>query len=186
MDAHRASVDALATARLLEAYILSSPMWDGWSEHLTAASTLPWPPLAGPRSTWLPRPNGGLPRNLSAADFIERITLKLPEYGGPAEYLDYLALLDRCLLDRSLSAHEVSSLVSMAEDLGIDRNTCVELHRDYFESLTAVAWADGILTTDEIADLASVAKLLNIPASGISAAMQPPRAAAACSRWANR
>ncbi|MGO4103390.1 hypothetical protein AB4Y63_05510 [Leifsonia sp. YAF41] len=80
---------------------------------------------------------------LTTADFIERITLKLPEYGGPTEYLDHLALLDRCLLDRSLSAHETSALVGLAEDLGLDRNTCIALHLEYFESPARVAWPMG-------------------------------------------
>lgn len=176
VDAHRASADALATARLLEAYISSSPMWEGWSEHLTAASIRAWPPLSTPRAAWFPRPADAATRILSAADFIERVTLKLPEHGGPAEYLDYLALLDRCLLDRRLSAHEASALVAMAENLGIDRDTCVALHQDYFASLTVIAWADGILTAEEIDDLLSVATLLNIPTDRITMAMTPPRA----------
>ena len=47
--AHRASVDALATARLLEAYIQGAPSWNGWAEQLDAAMRAPWPALADPR-----------------------------------------------------------------------------------------------------------------------------------------
>ena len=172
--AHRASVDALATARLLEAYIQGAPIWNGWAEQLNAATRSPWPVLESPRGNWQPRADGGTIHALTSADFIERITLKLPEFGGPAEYLDYLALLDRCLLDRALSAHEINALVGLAEELGIDRSSCVALHREYFESLARAAWADGVLTPDEIGDLAAVGKLLDIPASALTDALQWP------------
>jgi DNA polymerase-3 subunit epsilon len=174
--AHRASVDAFATARLLEAYIQDAPTWNGWAEQLDAAGRSPWPALMAQRGVWQPRPDTGSVHALTSADFIERITLKLPEYGGPAEYLDYLALLDRCLLDRSLSAHESNALVGLAEELGLDRNTCVALHLEYFESLARVAWADGILTADEIADLAAVGRILDIPATALTDALQQPSA----------
>lgn len=172
VDAHRASVDALATARLLEAYIGSTPMWNGWSEHLSAAAGDPWPPHSGPRAPWRPRASDIPGKRLTSGDFLHRITHKLPEYGGPAQHLDYLALLDTCLLDRSLSAHEANALVALAEELGIGRETCARLHHEYFLSLGEVAWADGVLTTDEIADLAAVGALLEIPAEDVARAMQ--------------
>jgi DNA polymerase-3 subunit epsilon len=128
-----------------------------------------WPSLAHAGSPWVPR--GA--QQPSPASFIQRITLKMPEHAGPAEHLDYLALLDRCLLDQQISAHEANALVDLAETLGISRTTCVELHRQYFDQLTAVAWADGVLTNDEIADLVAVARMLDIPSGIVAAAMQP-------------
>ena len=163
-NAHRASVDARATAELLSAYLASVPMWDGWHEPGLIAELTP---LAATSAQWVER--------RSAADratsFLERITLKLPDFSGPAEQLDYLALLDRCLLDRHISAHEANSLVELAESLGIGRATCEALHLEYFGQLTTVAWADGILTDDERADLQSVGAALGLPAEAIEAAM---------------
>ncbi|MEO7374059.1 MAG: 3'-5' exonuclease, partial [Terrimesophilobacter sp.] len=115
--AHRASVDAFATARLLEAYILSTPMWKGWNEALTAAADASWPPgqfdPAAIGQLWCPRPTTAS-AEVTANDFLRRISIKLPEHSGPAEHHDYLALLDRCLLDRNLSAHEARGLVQLA------------------------------------------------------------------------
>lgn len=162
--AHRASVDALATARLLGAYIDNSPHWPGWR---AAAPEWQIPPSTG--AQWKPRPAA----DVQPTSFLERITVKLPEFSGPAEHLDYLALLDRCLLDRRISAHEANSLVALAETVGISRTTCEALHQEYFDQLTAVAWADGILSEDEKAQVISVGHALGLSTEAIDAAMIP-------------
>ena len=171
-NAHRASVDAFATAQLLEAYIVNSPMWNGWSDHLALAGAK-WPQLDGSSVDgidvdWVPRAD----HSIEPADFLERISVKLPEYSGPAEHLDYLALLDRALLDRHISAHEANQLVALAESLGISRTTCEALHSEYFDQLTAAAWSDGVLTTAEMSDLLAVGTALSISSAIVSAAMQ--------------
>jgi DNA polymerase III subunit epsilon len=166
--AHRASVDALATAHLLAAYIAHRPMWQEWGDHLASAAA-DWPPMPATGIAWMPR--GSHPQD--PANFLQRITIKLPEYSGPADHLNYLGLLDTAMLDRRISAHEANSLVELAESHGISRTTCEQLHLQYFSELTKVAWADGVLTTDEIADLASVGKLLNIPDAAVVDAMRP-------------
>jgi DNA polymerase-3 subunit epsilon len=168
-EAHRASADALATARLLEAYILSSPMWEGWSEQFAADSH--WPELDLPRGEWMPRPDASTGPQ---PHFLERITVKLPEYAGPVECNDYLALLDRALLDRHLSAHETRGLVELAETLGISRSTVHELHLEYFGAVATVAWADGVLTDSEASDLCAVADLLALDTAVVDSALEPP------------
>jgi DNA polymerase-3 subunit epsilon len=165
--AHRASVDALATAELLECYLLHNPMWDGWAVSLERAN-VSWPLFAGESVAWCPR---GTQRD-DPRTFLQRITIKLPDHTGPAEQHDYLALLDRCLLDRDISVHEANALVELAESLGISRTTCVELHLQYFEALVGVAWADGVLTTEETEDLAAVAQLLGVPDEVVVEAMK--------------
>ena len=182
--AHRASVDAFATARLLEAYILSTPMWNGWNEALTGAAHASWPagqfdPDAIER-LWCPRP-ATAPRDLTANEFLRRISVKLPDHSGPAEHRDYLALLDLCLLDRQLSAHETRGLVQLAEELDISRDTCEALHLEYFDDLTRIAWADGELTDAEMADLVAVGDLLDLSSATIAAALEAPRSASAAS-----
>lgn len=170
--AHRAAVDALATAQLLAAYIEATDDAEFWFSYIDAASAYEWPSLSPSRVEWFPRPD--FPAEVTANTFLERITVKLPDYSGPAECLDYLALLDRCLLDRYLSVHEAQGLVQLAEDLGLSRTTCADLHAQYFDELTQVAWADGVLTDAEMADLVEVANLLDLPTETIAAALDDP------------
>jgi len=170
--AHRASVDALATARLLEAYILGTPLWQGWADY-AAASGVAWPALTGGSA----QPTQWRPREASAVtprSFLERIAGTMSAFAGSVEELDYLALLDRCLLDRQLSVHESTSLVEFAAQHGVSRSACEQLHARYFTDLARAAWADGILTATELADLAAVAELLSIPNDILTAAMHAP------------
>lgn len=178
VDAHRALADAVATAHLLGAYIADDPDAPLWALHLNAAAAAPWPVFLGDPAVWVSRDDVVPAGPIAPASWLDRITLKMPEFAGPAEQLDYLALLDLCLLDRELSSHEAQALVQLAEDLGIDRSTCVALHERYFADLVAVAWADAVLTEAEIADLITVAQLLGFPASAVATAMQPPQTVA--------
>ena len=171
-DAHRASADTLATARLLECYIRSTPEWEGWEQKLELASRTSWTPLDLPRSEWMPRP---VAADAPPVHFLERITVKLPEYAGPDDCNNYLALLDRAMLDRQLSVHESRGLVELAENLGISRTTIQRLHLEYFAAVAALAWADSTLTEGEMSDLEAVASLLAIPGNVVSDAMIPPR-----------
>ncbi|GAA1216725.1 exonuclease domain-containing protein [Rhodoglobus aureus] len=168
-DAHRASADAFATAQLLAAYIQSVDQHELWQAHLESALEHSWPVLASGNREWMPRPPFS---EVTASSFLQRITEKMPEYAGPAECLDYLALLDLCLLDRHFSVHETRELVALAEELGISRATCELLHLDYFNQLTRTAWDDGILTDDETADLVHVGDLLDIPTTTIAGALE--------------
>lgn len=166
--AHRALSDAHATARLLSGY-LSLADDEFWWRALDRASALPWPRAIGAEQReWTPRGSFAA----APADFLSRISHRLPELSGPAEHQQYLALLDRALLDRYLSAHEADALIQLAEDFGLSRDTCADLHGRYFDALVNTAWADGILELDEIADLAAVAKILSIPADRVVAATQ--------------
>ena len=167
--AHRASVDALATARLLAAYIEAADAPEFWFAHLAAAVKRAWPAGGGASAPWCARTVSAHP--MTADTFLERITDRLPDVAGPAEYVDYLALLDRCLLDRALSVHEAQALVRLAGELGLSRAACERLHRQYFAALTTLAWSDGILTAAELADLVKVGMLLGQPTETIAAAL---------------
>lgn len=165
-DAHRASADALATAKLLGSYITDSPMWSGWREPGWVAELSP---LTGDRAEWAQRRTAAERQK----GFLERITIKLPEYAGPAEYLDYLALLDLSLLDHEISAHEANALVGLAESRGISRETCEALHVEFFDQLVDAAWADGVLTEGEQSTLASVGSALGLGVQTVAAASIP-------------
>ena len=126
------------------------------------------------RELWCPRPSTAN-ADVTANDFLGRISIKLPKHSGPAEHHDYLALLDRCLLDRNLSAHEARGLVQLANELDISRETCEALHLEYFDELTRIAWADGELTDAEMIDLVAVGDLLDLSSATITAALEAPR-----------
>lgn len=177
VNAHRAAVDAFATAELLGAY-MGSIEKEFWYSHLDAGIDYAWPTPPGSAEfrRWKPRPE--YPADTSAASFLERISIKLPEHAGPPEFTDYLALLDRALLDRHLSVHETNALVALAEQLSISRESVVRLHHEYFDALTTTAWADGELTDAELADLVAVADLLDISTDRIAEAAEPRALAA--------
>jgi DNA polymerase-3 subunit epsilon len=170
---HSAATDALATARLLAAYVEAADAPEFWTAHLDAAAALPWPATAAPPVGWCARAVPAHP--MAAASFLERLTTRLPDVPGPAEYVDYLAMLDRCLLEGTLSAHESHALVRLAGDLGLGPGVCATLHREYFAALTALAWSDGILTAAELADVVSVGTLLGQPTGTIVAALDETR-----------
>lgn len=171
--AHRAAGDARATARLLQAYMgVTAPTeyWFSLVDAVVPGASLP-PCERDIESTWRHREAAAAE---SSQHFLERIALRLPDISGPVEHQDYLSMLDRCLLDRVLSVHEQRALVALADELGIGRDVADRLHRKYFRSLASAAWSDGVLTADEIGDLAAVAQMLRVPADDITQAMQTP------------
>lgn len=172
-DAHRAAGDAEATAQLLRAYIQLTHPTEYW-RHLSdgVLPSDPAPSCERPlESVWRHREAAAAE---GATHFLERIAMRMPDVSGPAAHQDYLSMLDRCLVDRMLSVHEQRALVALAEDLGIGRETANSLHRKYFAAMAAVAWADGVLTAEEMGDLAGVAQMLRVPSEDITAAMQAP------------
>ena len=171
--AHRASVDARATAHLLGEYIRATPKESLWNNAVASARAT-WIPILTERSPWKPRPKQDLPQ----PHFLERIATRLPEHTGPGAEHDYLALLDRVLLDRAISSHEASDLVRLAADLDLDRTTCERLHLAYFRAVAETAWADTILTDTERAELAQLAQLLQIPQAELDIAVKSPAAEA--------
>lgn len=173
-DAHRAAGDASATAELLRSYMHITQPTEYWFRAVDSAADLskPVPPALQPiESVWRHREAAAAD---SSTHFLERIAVRLPDISGPAEHQDYLSMLDRCLLERVLSVHEQRALVALADELGIGRETAARLHREYFAALAVVAWSDGVLTAEEIGDLAAVAQMLRVPAEDITAALRAP------------
>jgi DNA polymerase-3 subunit epsilon len=169
--AHRAAADARATAELLGEYIRATPSEPLWADALAGASAV-WKPVTGPRAEWKPRPADDYER----PHFIERIAVRLPEHAGPEPEQDYLALLDRVLIDHDISAHEADDLVKLADSLELGRDACSRLHLAYFQALASIAWSDGILTEEERSDLLAVSQLLAIPDDDSGKALLPPAA----------
>lgn len=165
--AHSAGDDAEATAVLLSRYMELDAELDDWDHLLDDAEATAWR-TSSPAALLTPVRRSS--EKSGEMHFVDRIVVRLPEIAGPAEHQEYLALLDRALLDRYLSAHEQSALVAMADELGISQNTVLALHSEYFTSVATTAWADGLLSDDERRDLATIAELLGIKAGQLEAA----------------
>lgn len=163
--AHAALVDATATAALLGHYLqlLGRGAADvdasDWWRACELAETTTWPAVPTHDAECCHRGAGAADAEVP---FLSRIVEHLPATCGPTEHQEYLALLDRALLDRFLSTRERESLVGLAHGLGIDRPMAARLHRDYLAGLALAAVRDGVVTEDEVTDLVSVAELLSV------------------------
>ncbi len=165
---HAALVDATATAALLAHYltVLGTPGGtdgvgrdDEWRRTVELAETATWPTVPVHDAACCHR---GAAAAEAEQPFLSRIVERLPRTCGPAEHQEYLALLDRALLDRFISLRERDALVGFANGVGIDRATAVRLHRDYLAGLAHAAVRDGVVTEDEVMDLVGVAELLAV------------------------
>lgn len=174
VDAHSASADATATAHLLR-YYLAQHRPAPWRDVLGVAGAAPWPRIE--RSPFSVTVRGAAqPRQVP---LLERIANELPHTGGTWEQEQYLAMLDRALLDRVLSVREQDGLVAIATELGIDREAARGLHIAYFEALARLAWADRVLTEAEVADLEAVAGLLGLSEAEVERSIDAVSAAEA-------
>lgn len=176
--AHAALADAVATASLLRHYLTEVGLprhAPPWSDALELAALTPWPAVPTHPFTPVLRGSGS-----GAAPFLSRLTDRLPRGTGPWEHEQYLAMLDRALLDRVLSVREQDSLVAVATELGIDRATAGELHRGYLRGLAVAAWADGEVTSAERDDLCEVASLLSLPETEVDDALDATGPGTAC------
>ena len=71
----------------------------------------------------------------------------------------YLAALDSVLEDRRVTATEADSLRDLAVSLGVSADALVAAHQMYLRALAVTAWADGVVSDAEYADLGEVARL---------------------------
>src|SRR6476469_6131745 len=175
---HSALHDSRACAELLAFFIRRAGRPEPW-RVLFAAGRDPWPPL--------PRPCGRTsPRTLAEAvppAFLERLIDRLPRVQQPARADEYLALLDRALLDRHLSASEQEGLIEVARALDLTYADALVLHRDYLTALATAAWSDGVVTDDERQDLRNVAGLLGLGELDAEIALRTARTTEAEPRW---
>ncbi|MGA1828254.1 exonuclease domain-containing protein [Microbacterium sp.] len=169
--AHSAGADSHATAQLLGTYTRQSTTWPGWADYwgglAAAARVYPYPSGYSRGTQWRPRAAACAP----PASFLERISSvsERPQADGAAA--QYLALLDRCLLDGHVSVSEGRELAEVAAELGLDRSAVDRIHADYYRDLERRAWADGVLTDDEKQDLRAVGALLQRSEAEIAAAV---------------
>jgi DNA polymerase-3 subunit epsilon len=174
-----ALVEAVACSSLLGAFVHSSPTAAPWIAALDRAESAVWPRITGAAAAeeWVQR-DPTAPGAIDSPTFLARAAVRLPDYTGPEEHLDYLALLDLCLLERVLSPRETREMRVLAELSGIDAITRSTLHRGYFEDLAHVAWSNGPPSVAESADLIAVARMLDVPPDVVAAALSAPSKAA--------
>ncbi|TFD68721.1 exonuclease domain-containing protein [Cryobacterium ruanii] len=173
-----ALVQAVACASLLAAYVHGSPSAAPWISALDRAERCDWPRIVGDgMAPWVQRDPETINDVLPAPSFLSKAAVKLPDYTGPEEHLDYLALLDLCLLDRVLSPHQTRELRILAELSGIYAADRAALHQRYFYDLARIARCDGFLSVSDCADLIKVAQMLDVAPEAIAAALVAPASA---------
>ncbi|MDR1189879.1 MAG: hypothetical protein LBK95_20900 [Bifidobacteriaceae bacterium] len=165
--AHSALADARAAAGLIQRLGAGLGGLDGIVRRGgldRRFSEVRLPPL-GPTGTACVRRGTASSRH---GAYLDRLAERLPPVGGPAEHNEYLALVDRVLIDRVLSAREGDQLVALAADLGIDRPAATLLNSEYLAALARAAVTDGKVTDAEFRDLATVAELLGLDAAAVA------------------
>lgn len=174
--AHSAGHDAFATAHLLSTYQRESRAWDGWpgfwNQWIESARAYEYPRLVSSGALWQPRPA----TSSAPVHYLERLSSTVGHEVQAGAASEYVALLDRCLLDGSISVSEGAALVDVARELGLDGAAIEGLNADYYRALVRRAWDDGVLTDGERHDLGAVAELLRLP---VDLARPPAEAAAA-------
>lgn len=165
--AHAAAVDARAAADLLACYArVDRQMPADWLQALTSAARVNWPVL--PPTGALPVLRGDAARvRVQEVSFLARLVQQLPRTGTGAGIESYLAALDTVLEDRRVTATEVETLRELAGELGIGADAVTVAHQMYLGALAVAAWADGVVTDAEHADLTDVSRLLGFPDSTV-------------------
>jgi len=92
------------------------------------------------------------------AELVQRLSAL--GLGGAPDLAPYLELLDRVLEDEVVTREEVESLHDLAVTLGMTGAQIAAAHDAYLRALAGVAWSDGILTDEEVAELVHVGALL--------------------------
>lgn len=165
--AHAASVDAHAVAGLLACYArINDQLAARWIRTLAEAARVPWPALPPMMTQLVTREIVALSR-AQQVPFLARLVQQLPRSGANADVESYLAVLDTVLEDRRVTAIEAESLHDLAVSLGIGAEAVVAAHQMYLRSLAVAAWADGVITDAEYADLGEVVHLLGLPARAV-------------------
>lgn len=175
--AHAALGDAEATADLLHHYLLRFPgeVHDALTDVGPVALPAAHLHTLACGHPVRPRPRTGTAQ-VTDGSWIRQLASGVPVVGQPNvdAYLDILAA---AMLDRELSAHEVHELTACAADLGIGQEEARSLHLGFVRQLAVLAWADGVVTSDEHDELTAVARLLAVPAAEVDRLLDAPVAA---------
>ncbi|GAB3165087.1 hypothetical protein GCM10027059_22250 [Myceligenerans halotolerans] len=160
-NAHEAMSDAVAAAGLLRVFLDrgSRRTVPGWDDVVELAETTPWPDVPAGSATPVAR---GVATTRDT-HFLARLATGRNRPITARVKDEYLELVDRALLDRHISAREHDQLGAYCAEAGLGQGDVDALHREYLGALAGAAWADGVLTAEEEADLRSVAAMLHVP-----------------------
>ncbi len=169
-NAHSALGDARATTRLLTAFLGSAA-----EEGMRDLGELGCSPLAFP-GAWAPTTRRGKRCTRSEAaravsdnrSYLSRLVSRLPgDDATGADEAEYMALLDRVIEDRAVTAAEGQALADASVQLGLSRVDVQRAHEKYLRALVAAAWSDGEVSELESRDLLLVGQLLGVPAERV-------------------
>jgi DNA polymerase-3 subunit epsilon len=90
----------------------------------------------------------------------------------------YLTVLDEVLEDRLVTVTEANQLITLAGELGCGMDQVLTAHILYLEALATAAYADGVVTDEERADLDRVAALLGLTTRDVDLAISTVRGGA--------
>ncbi|MDU0288027.1 exonuclease domain-containing protein [Saccharothrix longispora] len=172
--AHSALDDARAAAGLMACYLHLGGTPEPWRDTVHHAAAWPWPDL--PAAVVREVRRGPRPQE-DEGHFLARLVGLLPRVVQPVQADDYLDVLDRALLDRHVSAAEQEELLDTARGLGLGLPEVMALHRGYLDALAGAAWADGLVSDEEAADLKLVATMLGLGGEDVAASFERGRAA---------
>ena len=147
--AHRALVDARATAHLLVA------LAEDFDAQCRAAVALA--PLAVTPIRVVTR--DGAAHVDAPAPYLAELARGLH---ASVEVAPYAELLDRAIADLRLTADERAELGELAADLGMDGAHVARAHREFLDGLIDAALDDEVLTDDEYDQLCRAAALLDL------------------------
>jgi DNA polymerase-3 subunit epsilon len=170
LDAHSALGDARATAQLMAYLMAMCCDTDAWRDDVKRCAAYAWPTPFGAitnvaavlRGQGSAHPNEWL-RTVLRASWVP---------GHPEDEAAYLLMLEKALLDRSISRTEGRQLVDAAEAAGLRRETIDRLHHDYLHNVAQEALADGVVTDAERGDLVSVATALGFDTREVDKALK--------------
>lgn len=158
-NSHTALDDAKAAAGLLASYIgQNSGFRAEWSDVVARSLSIQWPLLKASKKA--------VPRDVavkkSKRHFVESLVSRSLRANLYPEANSYIEVLDRALIDKHLSEHEILELLVVANHLGLSCEEAQRLHADYFNGLVRLAFEDGVLTDQEKNDLVKVARCLGL------------------------
>lgn len=171
-EAHTALADAHATTLLVQHLIELGGDQD-WLDDLNSASAFDWP--MSPPSVVPPNPALRNSTPPTPSSWMASLLADTWVKGETENETAYLLALDNALLDFHISASEGQRLVDIASNCGLDTRRVRELHLEHLNGMAAEAWSDGILTDDEITDLAQAAACMGLTDEDLQTALAANR-----------
>jgi DNA polymerase-3 subunit epsilon len=108
--------------------------------------------------------------------YLSRLVAALPALDdAPPTMAPYLTVLDEVLEDRLVTVTEANQLITLAGELGCGMDQVLTAHILYLEALATAAYADGVVTDEERADLDRVAALLGLTTRDVDLAISTVR-----------